>query len=850
MSEAAAGDLDERLLLRAAPGAAVVPVQARAVSFPVNADSPNLTWRALLARFTETARRAGGAAVTANRLEVERGTPFLLVPVLLAAGAFVYFRLPYEPGGIMLATGAIAVAMAGCALVLPLPTILRYAVLAVLLFLLGAFAARIETWRMSTTMLGGEVATRLTGRVVGMEGLANGRMRLILDVVATERPKLRYQPQRVRATLRKPLSELRAGAIVSGLVRLRPPSGPVRPDSYDFSFESYFDGIGASGFFMGEPKVLAQPAPGMATGVAATVENARNAIAARIRERIGGPEGEIAAALMVGVRAGIPDAISEALRRTGLYHVISISGLHMALVAGIVIATLRAGFALFPGVASRLPVRKYAAFAGLAAIAGYLLISGGEVAAQRSFLMLAVMLIAVLFDRAALTMRNLAISAIIVLVVTPHEVVGPSFQMSFAATAALVAAYAWSTARRDTAASPPRQQRPLLAVAAGRTTALAVGLVVTSLVAGLATAAYGAYHFQRIAPLSLATNLVAMPIVSFVVVPAAVAAAATMPFGLDGPFLDLMGKGIAAMIAVASWFSERSPIDAVGLISGRAVVLLTLALIVATVATTWLRLAALPLAVLGLVLLEDVETPDVFVAEDATLVGIEAQDGSLAVDRARANAFTTLNWQRALAAETLSRPARPSSRSTAAAVLEPNVPQDAPTPSAARSANPSTASTVAPAETKGGFACDDTTCTARHPSGAVIVHTSDAEVARQACGFAALIVADVTITPRCADERVAVVGRRELALSGSAAVFLPQAASRATAKVQFAVGSLDRPWHRNRAFSRAARGLPPYEAKPRKAKGDSSTSGGAVKADDSSARTDTANKTDEDDDRQ
>ena len=143
------------------------------------------------------------------------------------------------------------------------------------------------------------------------------------------------------------------------------------------------------------------------------------------------------------MRGGIPEDVNEALRRTGLYHIISISGLHMAMVAGTVMLLMRLGFAAFPGFTSRRPVKKYAAGAALAATAGYLFISGAEVAAQRSFIMLAVMLTAVLFDRAALTMRNLAVSAVVVIVVSPHEVVGPSFQMSFAATAALVAAYAW-----------------------------------------------------------------------------------------------------------------------------------------------------------------------------------------------------------------------------------------------------------------------------------------------------------------------------------------------------------------------------------------------------------------------
>lgn len=148
-------------------------------------------------------------------------------------------------------------------------------------------------------------------------------------------------------------------------------------------------------------------------------------MAAHIEGRIGGPEGAIAAALITGIRAGIPEEINEALRITGLYHIISISGLHMALVAGTLMVSLRAGFALFPSFSMRRPVKKYAAAIALFATAFYLAMSGGDVAAQRSFIMLAVMLLAVLFDRAALTMRNLAISAFIILVVAPHEVVGP-----------------------------------------------------------------------------------------------------------------------------------------------------------------------------------------------------------------------------------------------------------------------------------------------------------------------------------------------------------------------------------------------------------------------------------------
>src|SRR5690606_19894069 len=173
-------------------------------------------------------------------------------------------------------------------------------------------------------------------------------------------------------------ADLQIGAVARGVVRLFPPSGPVRPQGYDFAFKSYFDGIGAGGFFLtgpdsvaageagvfGEPPAVARLMRGMAKW--------RAGLAARIAGRIGGAEGHIAAALITGVRAGIPEEINEALRITGLYHIISISGLHMALVAGTVMLALRCGFALWPAFAMRRPVKKYAALAALAATGAYL----------------------------------------------------------------------------------------------------------------------------------------------------------------------------------------------------------------------------------------------------------------------------------------------------------------------------------------------------------------------------------------------------------------------------------------------------------------------------------------------
>ncbi|RWH30839.1 ComEC/Rec2 family competence protein [Mesorhizobium sp.] len=736
------------------------------------------------ASFSAIRRGVAEAAST----ELDRGIGFLLVPVFLAAGVILYYSLSAEPD-LYRPLAAVAL-MALCAAV-SRPWLKTHLVFMAALFCaLGFVAAKVETWRAATPMLGSEIQTRLTGRVVIAEEMANGRVRLTIDLLSTAHPKLRYAPDRVRLSARRIPAGMKAGSLVTGYARLLPPTGPVRPESYDFSFDSYFSGIGGSGFFLGDPKLIPPTDPIAQTRIASAIENARENIADHIRSTVGGPEGEIAAALIVGVRAGIPEDINEAMRRTGIYHIISISGLHMALVAGMVMLLLRGAFALFPDFSSRRPVKKYAAAIAVMSIAAYLVISGVVVAAERSFIMLAVMLIAVLFDRAALTMRNLAISAIAVILVSPHEVVGPSFQMSFAATAALVGAYAgWSDYRAGKVRAPPAKRSFLrfmshkLAVGAG-------GAAMTSIIAGSATALFAIWHFQRVSPLSLLANLAIMPIVTIVMF-LAVASAVMMPFGFDGPFLYLMGKGLAAMIAISAWISEWSPVDAVGLISIHSVLLATIALVIATMATTWLRLAAIPFAAAAVMMIPQVRTPDLLISEDAHLVAMPIGGGELAINRARSNEFTTDNWKRALKAETIVPP-----ETFAKGTLDIADPVDLPPGSP--------------------FYCTGDLCIGRHPSGAIVALAEKREAARPACDFADLIVInDATAYNPCRDPRVLVVTKRQLARDGSAAVFFDPQSATARATIQYAVEKPYRPWHEQRRYSREARGLAPYK-KPEK----------------------------------
>src|SRR6185437_468947 len=241
---------------------------------------------------------------------------------------------------------------------------------------------------------------------------------------------------------------------------------------------------------------------------------------------------------------------NDAMYVSSLAHVLSISGYHMAVVAGIVFFFIRAGLALIPALASRYPIKKWAAVAALAAATFYLLLSGAEVATQRSYIMIAIVLLGIMVDRPTLTFRTITVAAFGVLALSPESVVSPSFQMSFAATLALIAAYQYGL-----------PWRPGVDTSFGTRVALwggreIVGLMLASFVAGLGTTPYAAFHFHRTAPYGMIANLLAMPVVSVELMPMGILGVLTMPFGFDAVFWKLMGVGIEWMDTVALWVTS------------------------------------------------------------------------------------------------------------------------------------------------------------------------------------------------------------------------------------------------------------------------------------------------------
>ena len=354
----------------------------------------------------------------------------------------------------------------------------------------------------------------------------------------------------------------------------------------------------------------------------------------RIAAALPGSSGGIAGALITGQRGEISEEDETALRDAGLAHVLAIAGLHMALVGGGIFWLIRAGLAAIPAIVLRYPIKKWAAGAALAASVFYLAISGAAPPAVRAFVMLAMIMLAILFDRPALTMRSLALAAGILLLLRPESIFEPGFQMSFAAVAGLIAVAEWEATRERL---QPR----------GALYRYVHGIVMTSLVGSLATMPYALFHFDRATHYAVLGNLIAMPVMGFWVMPAAALAVVLMPFGAEHWALAWLGQGIGVMAAMGRWVSGLP--GAVTLAPAMPLG----ALIVISLGGLWLALwqkcwrwwGALPL-LLGCIWAYAAPRPDMLVAPDAQTVAIRGGDGLLHFVKKPANRFVAREWLR------------------------------------------------------------------------------------------------------------------------------------------------------------------------------------------------------------
>tara|TARA_R110002096_G_scaffold342687_3_gene535722 strand:+ start:41707 stop:43728 length:2022 start_codon:yes stop_codon:yes gene_type:complete len=554
-----------------------------------------------------------------------------MVPILLSLGVGAYFS------NILQMHVTYSAAIATILLVLAifigrrLP-LLKYILLSIFFISAGYALAGYRVYSLATVTLDKELRpTNIEGSVERVHMYEDGKIRLTLkDTVIRGTEPLTLVNVRVNKFYDMPYPgdriKIRAG--------LMPPPGPSMPGDYDYGRQVWFQGLSAVGYSVSALEITEKN-----QGMARKLSGLRQRMAERIKVQIPGEAGTLAAALITGIRGGMPEALAEAMRNAGLAHLLAISGLHMGLLCGVVFFAVRFGLSLVPSLSLNYPIKKWAAVAASLAGLGYLFISGASIPTIRAFIMVIIVFLGVMTDRKAISLRLVAIAAIFILVTTPEALVGVSFQMSFAAVVSLVVVFErFGNDFMNKFRGDARFRQKL--------TYFIVGSLFTSMIAEVAIAPFALYHFNKIVLFGLLANLIAMPVMGSWVMPWIVVTLVLMPFGLENLALIPMSWGLEVIMATAYWVSELPgatlEIPAIDL---RALVFLVLGALWLGIWRLKWRLAGIPLMMVGVFFALSYKQPDILIDNAGKTIALRGNDNSLTLSRMNGSRIVRDRWR-------------------------------------------------------------------------------------------------------------------------------------------------------------------------------------------------------------
>ncbi len=742
-------------------------------------------WRLGLTRQRE-------AFALAFQSEADERRLFLWVPVLAGAGAILYLSADIEPSfpftaALFALTSSIAFAARGKAHAFQLA-------LAAAAVCGGMFCGALRSARVAAPVIERIQILKMTGFIEEMDFRKEGA-RFVLRVASAEGMAPGDMPYRVRLTTRRPPGA-DAGDFVALTARLVPPAKAALPGGYEFSRDAYFARLGGVGNALGRIDQAQAPetAP-LKLRFYAAVDRARNALARRVENIIGGPAGAVGAAMVTGKRDFLDDPTRDVIREAGIFHIITIAGVQMTLVAGIFFVGFRRLLALSRTLALNYPIKKWAAALAMAGAILYDIGTGSRVGTERALYMTLIVLAAVLFERQAISMRNLAFAALAIVVFEPEALLGASFQLSFAAVAALLSAW---EARLSAYAKLWRRDDDMLAQLRvdkkdrmlqffDKTRHGPGSALFSTCCATLATMSFMAYNFHEISPWVLIGNPLTLTIIEVFAVPGALLGSLLYPLGLDAFVWHYIGLGIKFILWAAAWIAAM-PGATIHLreFAPWAIIFLALAVLNAVLWRSWrLRLLALPCLVVGLSGAALGPRFDVAVAPTGEAVAVRLKSGELSVMGKRPSPFVVEQWLRADADGRRARDAIAAYTGTQRA------------------------------EKAAGFApangdlekprCDARGCTATLYDGRILALVFEAQAFPEDCARADIIVSSLTAPTGCDAELV--VDRARLDETGALTLRLEETLIH-TRRARGA--DEDRPWSRppKRVIPREANGAP------------------------------------------
>ncbi|WP_165602589.1 ComEC/Rec2 family competence protein [Candidatus Terasakiella magnetica] len=501
--------------------------------------------------------------------------------------------------------------------------------IALTIVFVGFSSAQLRSYYVDTNILPYSFGPAvIQGRIAQATPTEKG-VKIVLDNLQIARLRADHVPSTLRLHVNSTKNQVRTGQWVKARAMLKPPPQPSSPDGFDYQRHAYFQKIGAIGFSYGAVTILKET-PG---GFLSLFDDLRLSIQERISQTFHEDDDKdikaLAIAFLTGNKNVIDEATHETVRISGLAHLLAISGLHIGLVSSIAFFSIRLILAYIPNMALRYPIKKWAAVGAILAALFFTLLTGASVPTVRAFIMCAVVFSGILLDRKAISLRTVALAAIVILLTYPESLLGASFQLSFAAVTALVAFY--ENRKTDfNSFAPVRYVKEIFN---------------SSLIASGATMPFAAYHFHRIALWGIGANLLAIPITVFWVMPFGLLSLALMPIGFEYFPLMVMGWGIESLLWVAQQTAElpfaQLSIEA---ISTGSLILITLGGIIVCFMTGPLRHTGIAVLMIGLSFNLFNQTPDILINGDGKLSAIHQENGHVLMSQMRNSSYTRNNW--------------------------------------------------------------------------------------------------------------------------------------------------------------------------------------------------------------
>ncbi len=477
----------------------------------------------------------------------EKDRFILWLPVLFGLGIGIYFLLPFEP--------SVWVTIFVVELFLALLYVWRYnpvkytIVGCLLIVSLGFSNIQIRSIYQSKFIQAPKEQKELTylkGQILKIDNNAKGKVRLLLTEVSDfdEKRKGLY-----KITLNSKEKKLMEGQCVEMVATIMSPMLPVLPDSYQFNRKDFYEGISAVGYANSSVYTVdCETSLSLSQTFYVLINYIRKKIVSNVFQELPKDEAAITSAILAGSKDAISQDLYKQYRDSGLAHFLSISGLHMGMIATLAFFTIRLLISLVPRFALRYNSKQSAAVFAIFISFIYLLISGCEIPVQRAFIMTFVVLLGVLFSRRAISIRMLSIAAFVVLLVSPYALVSASFQMSFAAVLMLIAFY-------------ERFSLPIQKFVQGKNIfkiilAYTIGLLVSDFIASIATLPFVIYHFNKISIYTALGNLLAGPVIGFIIMPFVLISLFLMPFNLYAIPLKVVGFGVGLLNDITAYVAR------------------------------------------------------------------------------------------------------------------------------------------------------------------------------------------------------------------------------------------------------------------------------------------------------